>query len=138
MALKRPPERVVIITTGMNGGVAGWFAKIEAPEALIDQHGNFRELASNLLEAELKAAACGLALAKSRGLLRAQTQTILQVGSLEAIGVARASDSRYLSEIPRATHVPACCVEAVAAIRKVRDQTGALFELRLIETRRAA
>ena len=145
---KKEPRRLVFVTATRYGGAAGWHAEIEvALEAQVDRVGTFREIAGGVLEAEVKAAACALALARSCELLGGEPTVLLQMRSLEAIGIILASDSRYSYSagpyrqgqvIGRAAHVPADCVAAVAAIRKVRDATKATLYVRLVAEQEVA
>jgi hypothetical protein len=145
--VKKEPRRLVTVTAANYGGTAGWRAVIESTEAHVDRTGTFREPAGSVLEADVKAAACALALARSCELLGGEPAVLLQMRSLEAIGVILASDSRYSYSaglytqdqvIGRASHVPADCVAAVAAIRKVRDATKATLYVRLVAEQEVA
>lgn len=144
-AQKLPRQVVTIFTDASHfpgSGASGWGATILAGSERVEHGAAFRGAVTDVLEAEVKAAACGLALARSRGLLSEQAVVVLQIDSTDAIGVILASDSRYSYSpgphardqvVVRGSHVPARCVEAVAAIRKVRDESGASIYLRHVK-----
>lgn len=144
---KKEPRRLVTVMSETNGGCAGWHASFKAPEGGTALGMLFRELASDIVEAEVKAAACAIAFVDLHNALIDKPLVLLQMRNLEAIGVLLASDSRYSyspgpyskdAGVGRATHVPASCVAAVATIRRKIEETGASLCLRLVASKAAA
>lgn len=141
-----PASKVITLFTDASrfaDGASGWGAVIIADGVFAEEGGQFRERTGDILEAEVKAAAVGVHLAKQRGLLRAGGAVVLQIDSTDAIGVILASDSRYAysagshdrdqSVVRRADHVPASCVDAVAHIRRATVGAGVSLYLRHVK-----
>jgi ribonuclease HI len=126
-------------------GAAGWGASILAGEVKVEHGAPFRVAVADPLDAEVRAAANALHLAAARGLLAGGPIVVLQIDSTDAIGVILGSDARHRyspgphgrdRDVVRQISVPARCVDAVAAIRRVCVEYKATLYLRHVKGHR--